>query len=76
MSKKKSNSENGLYENNRIKIFNSFEEQAAYELQAMSELSPEQILQQMRMFINTAFAMHGYDPENLPEKHSVKIILK
>jgi len=59
-----------------IHIFNSFEEQADYELKQMAALSPEQILQQLRKFINIAYGMHGYDPNNLPKKHSIKIISK
>lgn len=39
----------------------------------MAALNSEQILQQLRKFINIAYAMHGYDPNNLPQSHSIKI---
>ena len=58
----------------RIKIFKSFEEQAACELKEMSTLSSVQILQQLRKFINIAYGMHGYNPNSLPKKHFIKII--
>lgn len=57
-----------------LRIFSSFAEQEQYELEQMAALSPEQILQQMRKFINTAFGMHGYNPEKLPSKHKIKIV--
>ena len=57
-----------------MRIFKSFEEQEAYELKQMAALSSEQILQQLRKFINIAYAMHGYDPNNLPKKHFIKIV--
>jgi hypothetical protein len=57
-----------------IRIFSSFEELDNYELQEMAKLSSEQILQDLRKFINIAYGMHGYDPDKLPQKHTVKII--
>ncbi len=60
--------------NNSFRIFNSFEEQEEYELKLMASYSPKQILEQMRMFRNTAYGMHGYDPNNLPKEHFIKII--
>ena len=60
--------------NSNFRIFNSFEEQEQYELKLMASYSPKQILEQMRMFINTAYGMHGYDPNNLPKEHSIRII--
>ncbi len=63
-----------VYGTNRIQIFKSFEEQADYELKQMAALSSEQILQQLRKFINSAYGMHGYNPDNLPKEHFVKII--
>ena len=59
---------------NHIQIFKSFQEQEAYELKQMASLSSVQILQQMRKCINIAYGMHGYDPDNLPKKHFIKII--
>jgi hypothetical protein len=86
MSKKKSYKSNTIepkvnepivdYGTNRIQIFKSFEEQAAYELEQMVKLSPEQILEQLRKFINIAYGMHGYNPDNLPKTHSIQIISK
>lgn len=74
--KQKVNEPLATYKSKGIRIFNSFEEQAEYELQQMAVLSPEQILKQLRQFINIAYGMHGYDPENLPKKHFVKIITR
>jgi hypothetical protein len=62
------------YSERKIRVFKSFEEQEAYELNQMASLNSEQILQQLRRFINLAYAMHGYDPNNLPQRHSIKII--
>jgi len=73
----KVNESSGTYNRtHHIQIFKSFEEQARYELQEMAKLSSEQILQQLRKAINIAYGMHGYDPDNLPQKHFVKIISK
>jgi hypothetical protein len=66
----------GSYEPHRIKIFKSFQELNDYELQEMANLSPEKILKDLRNFINTAYGMHGYNPDNLPKKHTIKIIRK
>jgi len=65
-----------LYKSREIHIFSSFEEQEAYEMGKMAELSSQQILEQLYQFITIAYGMHGYDPNNLPNKHSVKIIKK
>jgi hypothetical protein len=64
------------YPNRSIRIFKTFEDQAEYELIQMSALSPEQILLQLRKCINIAYGMHGYNPDNLPKKHTVKIMTK
>ena len=40
----------------------------------MAKLNPEEILKQMRQLINLAYSMHGYDPNNLPKKHTIKIV--
>ncbi len=66
----------GTYEPHRIKIFKSFQELNDYELQEMANLSPEIILQDLRNFINIAYGMHGYNPDNLPKNHSIKTIQK
>ncbi len=55
-------------------VFDSFEEQAAFERRQMQELSPVERLRQLRQFINIAYGMHGYDPNNLPTIHTVRII--
>lgn len=60
--------------NKQIITFNSFEEQAAFELKQLTKLSGIDILIQLRKFINIAYAMHGYNPDKLPKKHSIKII--
>jgi hypothetical protein len=62
------------YGTNRIKIFNSFEEQAEYELEQMAKLSSTEILLHLRKLINLAYGMHGFNLDNLPKKHSIKII--
>lgn len=64
------------YEKKRIRFFNSFEEQEQYKSEEMAKLSPEEILKQMRQLINLAYGMHGYDPNNLPKKHTIRIISK
>jgi hypothetical protein len=61
------------YNTTRIKIFNSFEEQEAYELKEMAKLSAIEILAQLRKLINIAYGMHGYNPNKLPTKHAIKI---
>lgn len=40
----------------------------------MQQLSGKERLIQMRQFINIAYGMHGYDPNNLPTVHTVKIL--
>lgn len=65
-----------IYNSNSLKIFNSFQEQEAYELEQMASLSGVEILVHLRRFINLAFGMHGYNPDKLPKKHSIKIIKK
>lgn len=57
-----------------IKIFHSFEEQEEHELQQMAKLSPEEVLIHLRKLINLAYGMHGYNPNNLPKKHFIRII--
>jgi hypothetical protein len=57
-----------------FKIYSSFEEQNENELEEMARLKPEELLLQLRKFINIAYGMHGYNPNDLPKKHSIKII--
>ncbi len=71
--KNKVNEDAFLYKR-EIRFFNSFEEQAEYELFEMAKLTPIERLMQMRKFINIAYAMHGYNPSKLPSKHKIKII--
>jgi hypothetical protein len=66
----------GTYVPHRIRFFKSFEELNDFELQEMASLSPEKILQDLRNFINTAYGMHGYNPDKLPTIHTIKIIQK
>jgi hypothetical protein len=54
-------------------IHHSFESKEAEELSAMAKLSPIEILTQLRQMINLAYGMHGYDPDKLPTKHSIRI---
>ncbi|MFI5221216.1 MAG: hypothetical protein ACHQK8_02740 [Bacteroidia bacterium] len=56
-----------------LKIFNSFEEQAEYELKEMASLTPFQWLIRLRQFINIAYGMHGYNPDALPIKYEIEI---
>lgn len=58
----------------KMPVFNSFDAQEEYELKQMAALSPNQILEQLRKFINIAYGMHGYDPQKLPLVHSIRII--
>ncbi|CAN5431423.1 hypothetical protein BH09BAC5_BH09BAC5_10690 [soil metagenome] len=62
------------YKSGKVIFFNSFAEQEAYELEQMALLSPHQILLQLRKFINIAYGMHGFNPDKLPQKHTVRII--
>jgi hypothetical protein len=57
-----------------IRIFHSFKEQEEYELRELIKLSPIEILQQLRKFINIAYGMHGFDPKNLPVRHTIRIL--
>jgi hypothetical protein len=57
----------------KLAIYHSFEEQEAEQLLAMSRLTSVEILLQLRQMINLAYGMHGYDPDNLPSKHSIRI---
>lgn len=54
-----------------LHIFHSFEEQEAHELKEMASFSSIEILQHLRQCINLAYGMHGYDPNNLPKKHTI-----
>ncbi len=56
------------YQQRKILVFNSFEEQEEYELNQMALLSPEETLQQLRMMVNRAYGVHGYNPDQLPKK--------
>ncbi|MBL7889647.1 MAG: hypothetical protein JNL24_08845 [Bacteroidia bacterium] len=62
------------YSDNKFRIMNSHEELDLYELKRMAGLSPVQLLTEMRQLINLAYGMHGFDPTDLPKKHSIKII--
>ncbi len=62
------------YSEDKLRIMNSQEELELYELKRMAGLSPVQLLTEMRQLINLAYGMHGFDPHNLPSKHSIKII--
>jgi hypothetical protein len=62
------------YQAGKIIFFHSFKEQEEYELKQMAALSSIQILEQLRKFINVAYVMHGYNPDNLPLAHSIRII--
>jgi hypothetical protein len=64
------------YAKRGIKIFYSHEQQEEYELKQMSLISPKEALQNLRKLINLAYGMHGFDPNKLPSKHSIKIIQK
>lgn len=62
------------YKDKRIQIFTSFEEQNEFNLKQMAKLSSEEILVQLRQLINLAYGMHGYNPDKLPKKHTIRII--
>lgn len=62
------------YKKRELRFFNSFKEQEEYELEQMAQFSSEEILQQMRQLINLSYGMHGYNPDKLPQKHSIRII--
>ncbi len=59
------------YGGKTIRIFESFEDQNNYEREQMAKLTPIELLQNLRRYINIAYGMHGFDPENLPVKHTL-----
>lgn len=59
---------------NQLEIFKTIEEKNDFERISMSKLSSIECLQRMRKFINLAYGMHGFDPENLPKTREIKII--
>ncbi len=62
------------YQKRDLVFFNSFEEMNQHDREEMAKLSPLECLQQLRQLINLAYGLHGYDPDNLPKKHSIEII--
>ena len=70
----KVNEHNIQNKSSQIKIFKSFKEQEEFELQQMASLNPLQILEHLRKFINIAYGMHGFNPNNLPSKHTIRIL--
>jgi hypothetical protein len=56
-----------------LKVFYSFEEQAEYERQYSASLSSLDRMLQLRKMIDAAYRMHGFDPNNLPDKHTITI---
>ena len=62
------------YGKRTIRIYKSFEEQAEEELKYMASLSPLETLMEMRKMINLAYGLHGFDPNNIPKKHSIKLV--
>ena len=73
-NKNKAQEPMGGYKGKRLYVFKSLEEQEEFKLKEMAQLSPTEILMQLRKLINIAYGMHGYDPANLPKKHSIRII--
>ena len=59
------------YGEKTLRIFKSFEDQNNYEREQMAKLTPIELLQNLRRYINIAYGMHGFDPDNLPEKHTL-----
>lgn len=75
--KKKANEVNEpatAYGKGKLQFFGSFEEMNEADRKEMASLSPLECLQRLRQLINLAYGMHGYDPNDLPKKHSIKII--
>ena len=72
--KKKVSEPKSSYQKSTLRVFNSFEEQNLYELKEMASLTPLELLQRMRAYINLAYGMRGYNPENLPKKHFIRIL--
>ena len=58
----------------QIHIFSSFEEAENFERQTMANSTALERLQHLRLFINTAYGMKGYDPLKIPKKHTIRII--
>lgn len=62
------------YSKRTIRVFNSFEEQHQYELEQMAQLTPLELLLQLRKQINIAYGMHGFNPDKLPTQHTIKTV--
>ncbi len=65
------NEPNVVYAGHDLTFFNSIEEQNRFELEELSKLNSEEILRNLRKFINISFGMKGYNPENLPTQHKI-----
>lgn len=56
-----------------IKIYNSFEEQKEDEARQLAALSSNELMLALRKLINFSFGLSGFDINNLPKKHTIKI---
>lgn len=60
--------------NHKLKFYSSQEELDEAELKRMREMTPEERMREMRLHINLAYGLHGFDPNNLPTKHTLTFI--
>ena len=58
----------------KLTFFNSQEEKEEIDLIRMRNMSHEERMIELRQCINLAYGMHGYDPLNLPKKHTLTFI--
>lgn len=54
-------------------FFKSVEEQEEFSRKKSAALSPIECLQHMRLLINMAYGITGFDPEHIVHKHSITI---
>lgn len=57
-----------------IKFYNSFEEQEEDSRSQLAMLSSSELMIALRKLINMNFGMSGFNINNLPKKHTIKII--
>jgi len=57
-----------------ITFYNSFEEQEDDSRKQLAMLSSSELLLALRKIINMNFRLTGFDIDNLPKKHTIKII--
>jgi len=57
----------------RLRFFNSVETMEEFSRKKSADLSPIERLQHMRLLINMAYGITGFDPEHIVCNHSITI---